>query len=435
MKLNVDVKTEALDIAKKLNELADYLKDKDDPQTTQSGGGGGGSGKSGKGSEANNPNNNQGNSQNNQQSSNSNNSDPNNTNNGPNNNQNNSNNQKQQNGQNNNQGNGNTDPRQQLQDEIQKLNDLLNKKDPNKSNQQRGEPSGNGQGKGGQSGGDPGVGGQSGGNYGMGGGGESKSKKLVYRGKEIDVKDYHQDIKTNKNDEKKTEKEVEGTINRILQQVEEEMQRSYSSSGSGGYLRKIYQDSIKPEPPKWVNVLNPYLRPDNKVDWKWQKAHNNKITRMSGGKILFRGMERPKTQLKGLCIALDNSGSITPKDFERFYSVCFGFLKVRPHVKGTVCWWDTKVPKKEELGWAEFKDLSSFEKIVHGPKPGGGGTDPRAALDFAREHDCPYIIIFTDGEFGKVDEKYAKDFKKVIWCLCDEKQYDEFDEPFGTKCL
>ena len=431
MKLNVDVKEEALDIAKKLNELADYLKDPEDKNNNQSNnnnqkGNSGGSGKNSNNS------NDSGNNQNNQQSGGSN---SNNTNNNQN--DKNTNKDNKQNNSQSGQSNSN-DPKKQLQDEINKLNNLLNQKDPNKQNQNvdpNDSTNGSGEGQTGQSGGSSSNGSGGSGTGSSNGNGESKSTKLTYHGKEIDIKDYHQDIKTNKGDEDKTDKEVEGTINRILQQVEDEMNRSYSSSGSGAYLRKIYQDSIKPEPPKWVNILNPYLRPDNNVDWKWQKAHSNKITRMSGGKILFRGMERPKTQLKGLCIALDNSGSIGLKDFEKFYSTCFGFLKVRPHVKGIVCWWDTEVKSKEDLGWGEFKDLPSFEKIVHGPKPGGGGTDPRAALDFAREHDCPYIIIFTDGEFAKVDKKYEKDFKKVIWCLCNETQYDAFDEPFGTKCL
>lgn len=337
-------------------------------------------------------------------------------------------------------GSGQRDPQQELKDALDELQSLLDSKTDKEK--QKGQQSGNGSGGEGQEGG-----GQSGGSSnGSGGGGGAlppgihidpvnmssppNKGKVKFRGIDIDLNNLPKDLKEDKDDKNKTEKEKEYLAEEFIRQAINEF-KTHNPNG-GGRMLTLFEESVKPAPPKWVNILNPYLRPDNNIQWLWNKAHRNRLTMANGGKVLFRGANRPKEKLKNLCIALDNSGSIDQEDFRKFYSVVKGFLDIRKNVQGWVCWWDAGEIELDAPNQGPFKNYKEFRQVK---AYGGGGTDPEVALEYAKKRDCKYVIIFTDGYFDFPNKKWENEFVKVIWVIAKKEDYERFDCKWGIKAI
>ena len=337
-----------------------------------------------------------------------------------------------------NRGNGQKDPQQELKDALDELQSLLDSKtskDKQQGQQSGGDSNGEGQQGGGQ---------QSGGSGGGGGGAlppgihvdpvnmssPPDKGKVKFRGIDIDLNNLPQDLKEDKDDENKTEREKEYLAEEFIRQAINEF-KAHSPNG-GGRMLTLFEESVKPAPPKWVNILNPYLRPDNNIQWLWNKAHRNRLTMANGGKVLFRGANRPKEKLKNLCIALDNSGSIDQEDFRKFYSTVKGFLDVRKNVQGWVCWWDAEEIDLNAPNQGPFKNYKEFKQVK---AYGGGGTDPTVALEYAKKRDCKYVIIFTDGYFDFPNKKWESEFVKVIWVIAKKEDFENFDCKWGIKAI
>lgn len=337
-------------------------------------------------------------------------------------------------------GNGQRDPQQELKDALDELQSLLDSKTDKEK--QQGQQSGNGSGGEGQEGGGQSGGGSSGGSSGGGAlppgihidpvnmSSPPNKGKVKFRGIDIDLNNLPQDLKEDKDDENKTEKEKEYLAEEFIRQAINEF-KTHNPNG-GGRMLTLFEESVKPAPPKWVNILNPFLRPDNNVQWLWNKAHRNRLTMANGGKVLFRGANRPKEKLKNLCIALDNSGSIDQEDFRKFYSTVKGFLDVRKNVQGWVCWWDAEEIDLNAPNQGPFKNYKEFKQVK---AYGGGGTDPEVALEYAKKRDCKYVIIFTDGYFDFPDKKWEKEFTKVIWVIAEKEDFENFDCKWGIKAI
>ncbi len=254
----------------------------------------------------------------------------------------------------------------------------------------------------------------------------SLTGKVNFRGTEIDLGDFNVDLKHDTHSINKTDKKLERELSEMARAAFEDSKRAGKGHCS---MERFFEELEKATPPNWTALLNPYLRPDLSVKYSWNKAHKNRVTRLAGYKLLQQGSVKPPVALKQLLIAIDTSGSITDEQLSIFYSQVKGFLDVRPHVKGHVCYWDTRIANS-----GEFRDYKTFSKVA---AKGGGGTDVECVFEYAKENELKYLVIFTDG-YCDFPKNWKDKFACVLWVIPVEEDYRTFmkreDIEFGLPC-
>jgi predicted metal-dependent peptidase len=111
-----------------------------------------------------------------------------------------------------------------------------------------------------------------------------------------------------------------------------------------------------------------------------------------------------------VAVWIDNSGSISKREYDAFFSEVGGVLTdVRPR-RLLVGWCDAKVQRVE---WS--RSLDEFFDQAYQPTPGGGGTDFHPPFNYMRENELePETLIYlTDlmGPFPRNAPSYP-----VVWC-------------------
>lgn len=258
--------------------------------------------------------------------------------------------------------------------------------------------------------------------------GQGQTVEITFRGKKLRVTlqnsgDVMLDEGTADRDERELERKMSGQIRGALEVAKK--------AGHGhGLMERLFEVSEETPPPTWTRLLSPYLRPGQMKQFTYNKSYKNRITRMSNGKVIMKGGIRPPTKLKQLCIAIDGSGSIGQKEMKNFHTQAKGFLDERKNVEGWVCYWDTEIGDN-----GPFKNYKEFKAVGENGGHVGGGTNPECVFKWAKEQQCKYIIIFTDGYIEEPSKHWEKEFTCILWVIADIEGYKQFKPPFGKKCI
>jgi predicted metal-dependent peptidase len=177
-----------------------------------------------------------------------------------------------------------------------------------------------------------------------------------------------------------------------------------------------------------------------KVDWKDAlrdevkevvRGHDDSTWRRLNKKylaidVIMAGTE--STQIGGVCIAIDTSGSIGSSELSQFLGeVKFICDEVKPS-RIDLLYWDGHVAAREV--YEEHNMESLVESTV---VRGGGGTDPDCVPPYMQEKIITpeIMIMFTDGYFfggSPHTSKWSTVTCPIIWCVIGNKNYTA---PFG----
>ena len=123
-----------------------------------------------------------------------------------------------------------------------------------------------------------------------------------------------------------------------------------------------------------------------------------------------------------VCIALDQSGSISEDDSRAFLGEVKGIMEAFEEYKITIWCFDTEIYNVQTYTSDNIDDIANYEPA------GGGGTDFMANWEYMKEHDIEpkKFIMFTDGmpcgEWG--EEEYCE----TVWII---KGNPECEPPWG----
>lgn len=177
-----------------------------------------------------------------------------------------------------------------------------------------------------------------------------------------------------------------------------------------------------------------------KVDWKDAlrdevkevvRGHDDSTWRRLNKKylaidVIMAGTE--STQIGGVCIAIDTSGSIGSSELSQFLGeVKFICDEVKPS-RIDLLYWDGHVAAREV--YEEHNINTLVESTV---VRGGGGTDPDCVPPYMQEKIITpeIMIMFTDGYFfggSPHTSKWSTVTCPIIWCVIGNKSYTA---PFG----
>lgn len=176
----------------------------------------------------------------------------------------------------------------------------------------------------------------------------------------------------------------------------------------------------------------------------WVALLKNKLTRASQKVNTFAAPDRrfrsrnmimpgPKAlendALESIKICIDTSGSISSKDIGiALTQIDQLFSKFKADAE--LLYWDTRI--------RAIYPFKNPKELVSKKPMGGGGTDANCIFEYfetdrdykiGRKKKPSIIVVFTDGYFGKLEDKYKK-YRDVIWVV---QGNDYFEPPFGVK--
>ena len=160
--------------------------------------------------------------------------------------------------------------------------------------------------------------------------------------------------------------------------------------------------------------VNTYSRPDRRF--------------LSRGMTLPGPKELENDSLENVKVCIDTSGSVTDKELGMALKQVQQLLS-NFKAEAELLYWDTEV-----RAVYEFKNT---RELLEGKPKGGGGTDANCVFEYFESGEYAklkkpkpsIIIMFTDGYFGPIDDKYKK-YRDTIWVI---KNNDNFVPPFGVK--
>jgi len=112
-----------------------------------------------------------------------------------------------------------------------------------------------------------------------------------------------------------------------------------------------------------------------------------------------------------VCIALDQSGSISEADSKAFLSEIKGIMESFEEYRITIWCFDTEIYNMQSYTSDNIGDIMEYEP------QGGGGTDFMANWEFMKEHNIEpkKFIMFTDGvPFGEWGEE---SYCETVWII------------------
>lgn len=112
-----------------------------------------------------------------------------------------------------------------------------------------------------------------------------------------------------------------------------------------------------------------------------------------------------------ICIAMDQSGSISEADSRAFLSEIKGIMEAFDEYKITLWCFDTEIYNPQTFTSDNIEDIMNYEPM------GGGGTDFMANWEFMKEQNIEpkKFIMFTDGmPFGEWGEE---EYCETVWII------------------
>lgn len=291
--------------------------------------------------------------------------------------------------------------------------ELLQNMQKDKSNSD-GEEKGNNSNGDGESitGGESGVDGESG--NGKGQPEKTKANSVGFRGKRYYYNDSHKDLVEDGQTIKETEEEKrqkgKSYANRANQSC-----KNYGYGIPNGALRESIKKIIAP-PVDWRRMLrNLLLKPSVN-----ETSYIHPDRRFLGERKALPGDGPTECgELEGIKICIDTSGSISNEELSKALYQVEQLLK-QYKAKGEVIYWGTEVVK--------VIDFNNYNDIIKEKPADGGGTDAECIFRYfesCRDYkngkkQKPYVtIVFTDGYFAPINEKWIRKYKNVIFVLSD----------------
>lgn len=202
-------------------------------------------------------------------------------------------------------------------------------------------------------------------------------------------------------------KELEKEVDQALRQGQVAHQKA-NGSGAGNMNREL-GDLLNPQV-DWREALREFVTTtcSAKDASSWRRVNR---------RYLSSDVYMPTLigeRVGRIVIGVDTSGSIGGHELSRFLSEVKSIAQdVRPQYLDLV-YWDSVVASHEEY------DELSVANIVSSTKPkGGGGTDPKAMMQYLKEKNITpeCIVMLTDGCIGKND--WGNEWPApILWVVC-----------------
>jgi predicted metal-dependent peptidase len=203
-------------------------------------------------------------------------------------------------------------------------------------------------------------------------------------------------------------KVLEKEIDQALRQGQIAHQK-INGKGAGNMSREL-GDLLEPQV-DWREILREFVKSicHAKDASSWRRVNRRYLS----GDVYMPTLIGER--VGSIAIGIDTSGSIGGQELNRFLSEVKSIAEDVHPGKVDLIYWDSAVAAHEEY------DEQTVPNIVSSTNPrGGGGTDPRAMMEYMKEKgitpEC--IVMLTDGCIGKGewgDEWTAP----ILWTICN----------------
>ena len=199
---------------------------------------------------------------------------------------------------------------------------------------------------------------------------------------------------------------LEKEVDQALRQGQIAHQKIHGK-GAGGMGREL-GDLLEPQV-DWREVMREFVKSicNAKDASSWRRVNR----RFLSGDVYMPTLIGER--VGRIAVGIDTSGSIGGQELNRFLSEVKSIAEdVHPEFIDLV-YWDSSVAAHEEY------DELSVPNIVSSTKPaGGGGTDPRAMMNYLKEKsitpEC--IVMLTDGYIGEWGNEWNA---PILWAICN----------------
>lgn len=256
----------------------------------------------------------------------------------------------------------------------------------------------------------------------LGNGMKVRVSDVTYNGKKIgEIVDL--DLCKDEKDAKLSKDQLANKANGVLSRAV--TTAKLAGAPMDGYLERKILLEMAPKI-RWQAILKRYLAKSTQKICTYARPDKRFLAR---GKILPGPKPLDPDSLSGIKVCIDTSGSIGDTDL----GIVLGQIKQlldTYKADAEVIYWDTSV---RTVG--KFTTVKELLKVKPG---GGGGTDINCIfsdyIDDKKKCKEPakVILVFTDGYFGEVEEKYATKYgKHCIWII-PEADRGNFKRTCGT---
>ena len=190
------------------------------------------------------------------------------------------------------------------------------------------------------------------------------------------------------------------------------------SAGAGNLpsgVKRLLRDLTEPVI-GWKELLQQQIQSTIKNDYTWARP-SRKGWHMDA---IMPGLK--PGEMIDVCIAMDQSGSISEEDSKAFLGEIKGIMEAFDEYKITLWCFDTEIYNVQTYTSDNIDDIMEYEPA------GGGGTDFMANWEFMKENaiEPKKFIMFTDGmPFGEWGEEQ---YCETVWII---KGNPGCDPPWG----
>jgi len=180
-------------------------------------------------------------------------------------------------------------------------------------------------------------------------------------------------------------------------------------------VKRLLKDMTEPVI-NWKDLLQQQITSVIKNDYTWARPSRR------GWHIDAILPASKPGEMIDICIALDQSGSISEDDSRAFLGEIKGIMEAFEEYKITIWCFDTDVYNCQTYTSDNIDDIANYEPV------GGGGTDFMANWEFMKENNIEpkKFIMFTDGmPFGEWGEE---EYCETVWII---KGNPECEPPWG----
>lgn len=209
-------------------------------------------------------------------------------------------------------------------------------------------------------------------------------------------------------------------------EIQEEFKSSVlaaaQSAGAGNVpagIKRMLKDLTSPVI-GWKELLQQQIQSVIKNDYTWARP-----SRRSWHMDAVMPGLKPGDMID-VCIALDQSGSISNEDSKAFLSEVKGIMEAFDEYKITIWCFDTDIYNVQTYTSDNIDDIMNYEP------QGGGGTDFMANWEFMKENNIEpkKFIMFTDGvPFGEWGEE---EYCETVWII---KGNPSCEPPWGIHAI
>jgi predicted metal-dependent peptidase len=204
--------------------------------------------------------------------------------------------------------------------------------------------------------------------------------------------------------------EMQSHVEDMIVRASVQSQMDQDAAGTiPGDIQIFLNRLLKPKLP-WNRILQKYVTTLSKSDYAFSKPNKRYMP-----EYFIPGLKSDK--LMDIAVAVDVSGSVSQKDFDRMVSELHGIFRMMKPEKITLVHFDTEIKHVHPI-----RNLLDLKKSTF---TGGGGTAIKPLTEWADENKPQLLLVFTDGYFGFHG---AATKVNTIWLIHENPH---FKPPFG----